>query len=266
MIKIGWFSSGRGDGSRGLLRFIQSRIENGELEANIEFVFSNRVRGESPGSDQFFDMVSQMGLPLFTLSSKEHRNKYSGSTEFSRQSYDEEVVRLLGDNTPDICVLAGYMLILSGFMCDKFPFLNLHPALPDGPVGTWQEVIWDLIANKATSTGAMMHLATTDVDRGPLVSYCTTSIVGPEFSNAWSEVEHGDLRDIRAIVGEELALFRQIREAEYLLEPYLIYETLRALGRRQIIISDGCVTNEFNLTVPLCLDNAITESLDVPID
>jgi len=266
LIKIGWFSSGRGEGSRGLLRFIQNRIESGNLEAKIEFVFSNRSRGEFAGSDQFFDMVSQMGLPLFTLSSKTHRNAYSGPTGFSRQSYDEEVVRLLRDNTPDICVLAGYMLILSGFMCDKFPFLNLHPALPDGPVGTWQEVIWDLIANKATSTGAMMHLATTDVDRGPLVSYCTTSIVGPVFSHGWSEVEHADLKHMQETVGEELALFKQIREAEYLLEPYLIYETLRALANRQIIISDGCVTNKSDLTVPICLDSAIAASLDVDSD
>ena len=60
MIKIGWFSSGRGEGSRGLLRFIQNRIESGNLEAKIEFVFSNRSRGEFAGSDQFFDMISQM--------------------------------------------------------------------------------------------------------------------------------------------------------------------------------------------------------------
>ena len=47
-------------------------------------------------------------------------------------------LNLLEDFRPDICVLAGYMLILGGAMCRQFHFLNLHPALPDGPIGTWQ--------------------------------------------------------------------------------------------------------------------------------
>ena len=42
MIDIGWFSTGRGEGSLGLLRFVQERISRGLLDARIGFVFSNR--------------------------------------------------------------------------------------------------------------------------------------------------------------------------------------------------------------------------------
>ena len=90
-----------------------------------------------------------------------------------RPDFDRLALDALDDYHPDICVLAGYMLILSEEMHHRFPFLNLHPALPDGPIGTWQEVTWELIDRRATRTGAMIHLATEALDRGPVVSYCT---------------------------------------------------------------------------------------------
>ncbi|GAH59253.1 unnamed protein product, partial [marine sediment metagenome] len=42
----------------------------------------------------------------------------------------------------------------------RYNMVNLHPAAPGGPTGTWQEVIWQLIENKAEETGVMMHLVT----------------------------------------------------------------------------------------------------------
>ena len=50
---------------------------------------------------------------------------------------------------PDLCVLAGYMLIVGEEMCQRYNMINLHPAAPGGPTGTWQEVIWQLIDSKA---------------------------------------------------------------------------------------------------------------------
>ena len=37
--KIGWFSTGRGDGSKALLRTACEAIKSGELNAEIEFVY-----------------------------------------------------------------------------------------------------------------------------------------------------------------------------------------------------------------------------------
>ena len=70
MLKVGWFSTGRGPGSRGLFQFIQQRIRAGILDASIEFVFSNRERGQAEGSDAFFALVDSYKLPLVTLSSR----------------------------------------------------------------------------------------------------------------------------------------------------------------------------------------------------
>ena len=45
MLRIGWFATGRGEGSQGLLRFVADAIGAGRLDAKIEFVFSNREPG-----------------------------------------------------------------------------------------------------------------------------------------------------------------------------------------------------------------------------
>ena len=270
MLNIGWFSTGRGEGSRGLLRFVQERIRQGQLDARIEFVFSNRVRGQARGSDEFFKLVDSYGLPLVTRSSAHYRRSRSTSGlnwADLRPDYDRLVLEDLKDYQPDICVLAGYMLIVSGEMCRRYPLLNLHPALPDGPIGTWQEVTWELIRQRASSTGAMIHLATEELDRGPVVSYCTAPISGPDFDEAWQCVEGRGLEEVRSAQGEELPLFQQIRRAQYRREPYLILETLRAVAEGRVQIQNGEALGPTgqplsqNRPPGLCLDTEIDAAM-----
>jgi len=241
MLDIGWFSTGRGPGSQGLLRFVQDRLEKGLLDARIQFVFSNREPGEAEGSDQFFELAENYGLNVATLSSSKFRREMGGRFADHRAEYDGRVMESLIGYQPDICVLAGYMLIVGGPMCRQYSLLNLHPALPDGPIGTWQEVVWRLIETRADMTGAMIHLATEEVDRGPLISYCTVPLSGPHIDEQWLAAEKRDLDKVKAEEGEEFALFQIIRQAEYEKEAYLLFETLRAVADGRVIIKDGQV-------------------------
>ena len=267
MLTLGWFSTGRGEGSRGLLRFVQERILRRQLEAEIQFVFSNREPGEAEGSDEFFRLVQGYEIPLVTFSSSHFRRAKGGRFSQHREEYDQEVMRLLHDYNPDVGVLAGYMLIVSGAMCRQRPLLNLHPALPDGPTGTWQEVIWSLIAQRAPQTGAMVHLATEEVDRGPLVSYCTAPIAGPLFDSYWQALAQKDLAQIKSSQGEDFALFQLIRQAEFRREPYLLFTTLQAIAAGEIAIRDGQVVDPQGHTLTavapkgLCLDQAIDRAM-----
>jgi folate-dependent phosphoribosylglycinamide formyltransferase PurN len=244
MLNIGWFSTGRGPGSQGLLRFVQDRLEQGLLDARIQFVFSNREPGEAEGSDQLFELARNYGLNVATLSSSKFRREMGGRFADHRTEYDGRVMKLLSGYQPDICVLAGYMLIIGGPMCRQYPLLNLHPALPDGPIGTWQEVVWRLIENRTDRTGAMIHLATEEVDRGPLISYCTVPLTGPQIDEQWLAAEKHDLDKVKGEVGEEFTLFQMIRQAEYEREPYLLFETLRAVADGRVSIRDGQVFYE----------------------
>ncbi len=270
MLNIGWFSTGRGEGSRGLLRFVQDRIERGLLDARIRFVFSNRDRGQAGGSDQFFQLVDGYSLPLVTRSSARFRRSRAASGlswEELRPEYDRLVLGDLKEFSPDVCVLAGYMLICGGELCRRYALLNLHPALPDGPIGTWQEVTWELIRQRVSRTGAMIHLATEELDRGPVVSYCTVPIAGPDFDEGWREVEGLGVDEVRASRGEEQPLFQQIRQAQYRREPYLILETLRALADGRVMIRDKRVLDSqgnvaLNAELPgLCLDEEIEKAI-----
>ena len=246
MLTIGWFSTGRGEGSFGLLRFMQERILGGEIDASIEFVFSNREPGEGKGSDRFFQQVQDYGLPLVNFSSRQFRRAVGGDFAEHRSEYDREVMARLSEFSPDLCVLAGYMLIVGPEMCQRYTMINLHPALPTGPIGTWQEVIWSLIDSREEKTGAMVHLVTQEVDRGPVVAYFTIPIVGGPFDDFWRQTGGKSRSELQTTYGEELPLFRLIREEEYRREPYLLAATLNALAKGtveavngKILASDG---------------------------
>ena len=271
MLNIGWFSTGRGEGSRGLLSFVRRRLIETGADARINFVFSNRERGEAEGSDEFFKLVDGYDIPLITHSSSAFRKAVGGPFSEHRDEFDQQVMDKLAALEPgieaDICVLAGYMLIVGGKMCRQYPLLNLHPALPDGPTGTWQEVVWSLIEARASETGAMVHLATEDVDRGPVLSYVTVPIAGPGFDRHWKSLQGKDLDGIKKTQGEEFALFQAIRREQYRREPYLLFETLRAVSQGEVAVRGGQVLDASGALLSrswpngLCLDRQIAEAM-----
>ena len=258
MLRLGWFSTGRGEGSRGFLRLIQGEVQAGTLDARIEFVFSSREHGEAEGSDCFFRLVEGYGLPLITLSSQRYRREHGGGPiSRHRDAYHREVMRLISGYQPDICVLAGYMLITSVEMCHRYTMLNLHPALPSGPPGTWQEVIWKLVEQKASQSGVMVHVATEVLDAGPVVTYCSFPIRGGAFDPLWREIESRSLESLRA-EGEGQPLFKQIRLEGMRRERPLLLETLKALAQRRLRV---CGTEVFDerggLVSGVCLNDEV---------
>ncbi len=267
MLSIGWFSTGRGAGSRGLLDFVQKRLIETGADARISFVFSNRGRGEAEGSDEFFELVDSYGIPTVTHSSAAFRKATGGPFSAHREEFDQQVIDKLAGREVDICVLAGYMLIVGGKMCRQYPLLNLHPALPDGPTGTWQEVVWSLIETRTAKTGAMVHLATEAVDRGPVISHVTVPITGPGFDHQWEYLQDKDLERIKKTEGEDFALFQAIRKEQYAREPYLLFETLRAVSQEEIIVRGGQVLDASGAPLSsskpngLCLDQRIAAAM-----
>jgi folate-dependent phosphoribosylglycinamide formyltransferase PurN len=244
-LRLAWFSSGRGPGSRRLLATVHDEIAAGRLDARIAVVFCNREPGQDPQTDLFLEQVRGYGLPLVTLSTKRFRRDRGERPARPgqplpgwRRDFDRDVVRLLEPYEFDIGVLAGYMLIASDLLCRRYDLLNLHPASPDGPPGTWQEVIWSLIDSGADHSGVRIHLATEELDMGPPVTYCTYPIRGAAFDEMWSDIERRGLDAVRAEDGEENALFREIRRHGVARELPLVIETLRAFAARRVRIVD----------------------------
>jgi phosphoribosylglycinamide formyltransferase-1 len=240
LLNIGWFSTGRDEAARQLLQAVQDKVRSGNINGKISFAFSNREPGEAKESDLFFELVRNYNIPLVCLSHKKF--KTVGKEKEWRIKYDREVNQKIAPFAPDLCVLAGYMLIVSEELCRKYDMINLHPAPPGGPAGSWQEVIWALIENKADTAGAMMHLVTPELDRGPVISYCLFSTKGKPFAEYWRK-------------DDKNMLFRLIRQHELAREFPLITLTLQSLSRgevsikgRRVIDAQGKLIRGYNLS------------------
>lgn len=247
-LQIGWYSTGRDPAARQLLAVVQNSIKRDELNAVISFVFCNRRRSEAEETARFFDLVGSYHLPLIYYSSREFISP-GGHNRFSpewRLEYDRGVMERLKGFRPDISVLAGYMLIVGEEMCQRYKMINLHPAAPGGPKGTWQGVIWQLIENQAEETGVTMHLVTPNLDEGPPATYCTFPIRGKPFDRHWKKIEGRSLDEIKRREGEKNRLFKLIREHGLEREFPLIIATLRAFseGRVRIDLAQQRIIND----------------------
>ncbi len=268
MYSIGWFSTGRDAAARELLSAVRDGIGKGEIKAEILFVFSDREEGEAKGSDLFFELVRSYQTPLVCFSSRkfEPQMREKGLKEglFSsllkewRLAYDREVMRRLEAFRPELSVLAGYMLIVGGEMCRKYDMANLHPAVPGGPAGTWREVIWQLMEERALETGVMMHLVTGELDKGPPVTYCKFPLRGGRFDELWRELEGRTVAEVQREEGARNPLFRLIREHGVRREIPLIIATIKAFAEGKVRIERGKVlTAEGEPSAGYCLTEEI---------
>ncbi len=260
MYKLGWFSTGRDKAARDLLEAVQSSIQLGEIKAEIVFVFSSREPGESEESDLFLRLVEDYHIPLVCFSYQKFKARREAPEVETlpqwRLDYDREIMVRLQGFHPDLCVLAGYMLIVGKEMCQRYDMINLHPAAPGGPAGTWQEVIWQLIDSEAEETGVMMHLVTPELDKGPPVTYCTFPIRGKPFDRYWDEIKGSSPQQIIKNQGENNHLFRLIREHGLAREFPLIISTVKVFseGRirispeKQVVDAEGRPVNAYSLT------------------
>ncbi len=231
VLKIGWFTTGRGEGSYGLLESTLNAIDSGELRGKITFVFVNRVKGQTDPTDRFLTLVRSHGIPLITLSSRDFRQSHNNDPWANlREVFDKAVIELLSPYDADIAVHAGYMLI-APLLCLEYLTLNLHPALPGGTIGMWQQAIWDVIDKRLDRTGAMIHVSTINVDEGPVIATTGFSVRGKEFDPLWKEIDGLDLKTLKQEQGEELGLFKAIRKAGLLRERPLLVETLKAVAQ-----------------------------------
>ena len=270
MIRLGWFSSGRDEAARNLLATIIKKRDEGVLDVSISFVFCNWEEGEEPGHadfadrQKFFDLVRSLDIPLINLSWKRFRAtlKDGGKAEW-RAAYGRKMRTMLYGNPFDIGIMAGYMLWIDNDTGVRFDLLNLHPALPGGPKGTWQEVIYKIIATRPERHGAMVLLRQPDMDQGPVVAFCSFSLLTPEYMKLWADMDqrHGsgsfDLLSKEEMENEELFL-RLRKEGERRELPLLTY-TIKMFADGLVTLCNGKLYEEGK---PLTGAYDLTEAVD----
>lgn len=202
-LRLGWFSTGQDQAAIDLFEIIFEAIADGTIDAVIPFCFTNREPGEAPDSDRFIIAVQDKGIPVISVSSAKFkpdaRAEARGNPDKMREwrlEYDREVMRALEGREADLNVLAGYMLIVGPEMCSRYTMINLHPALPGGPTGTWKQVIDEILRVGEPTTGAMMHLVTPELDRGPAITSFSFPVSGD-----FDEIRHqGVIRELPLIL------------------------------------------------------------------
>jgi phosphoribosylglycinamide formyltransferase-1 len=250
-VRVGWLSTGRDQAALNLLADIVARAQQDGVSLDIGAVFCDRERGEAPESDAFLDLVERLDLPLVTLSSRAswaEAQKLGVSRATWREEYHNGVMSLLVPHRLGVLVMAGYMLISGPSLGRRYPILNLHPALPTGPTGTWQEVIWRLLDEEADETGAMVHIATAELDRGPVVSYFRFSLHGSAWDPLWKQFREKrrtmSVAEIAVVEGEAEPLFAAIRRHGEVREIPLLYRTLREFAEGHLNTTKGAVFSE----------------------
>lgn len=261
IMKFGIWTTGRDEAALKLLKAIYDATKDGTIKGNISYIFCNRERGEGGWSDRIIDWSKEKAISLVSLSSSRFEPELKKNDfEEWRKRFHREARRALSGFSEDIRVLVGYMLILDADSCRDKPTINLHPAKPGGPKGTWQEVIWSLIKNDAVESGVIIHLVTPELDEGPPISYCTFKIKNGRLNNLWEEfrtkLKEKELPEIISIEGENNPLFSEIRRIGLKREfPLLIY-TLKILAEgkvrvegEKVIDREGRILKEgYNLT------------------
>jgi phosphoribosylglycinamide formyltransferase-1 len=138
------------------------------------------------GSGTLLDAMAASGLPIRLVMSDRHCpaeevaarhgiacevvERTDFSDQFDRDGFTKQVVEVLHAHEVDLVAMAGWGTILGPAAFDAYPgrILNTHPALLPAFPG-WHAVR-DALAYGVKVTGCTVHVATEQVDDGPILA------------------------------------------------------------------------------------------------
>lgn len=156
MLKVAVCVSGGGTN----LQAILDRVEDGTItNTEISLVISNK-----PGA-YALERAANKEIPSQVLVPKEFD---------SRESFGEELIRVLDEAEIDLVVLAGYLVILPENFVKAYEgrIINIHPSLiPShcGPGYYGLRVHESVLARGNKVTGATVHFVDEGTDSGPII-------------------------------------------------------------------------------------------------
>lgn len=141
---------------------LQKHIEDGAVPAEIHVVISSRknVLG--------VERAKEFGVPVEILT----RRKFRKDGVFDATAYSAALVDMLEPYAPDLIVMAGFMTRLASPLLDKYPTINVHPALLPmfGGEGYYGHHVHDAVLEAGVKvSGATVHYANGEYDRGPII-------------------------------------------------------------------------------------------------
>ncbi len=111
---------------------------------------------------------------------------YLDSAGKTREEYDEEILRLLRENSIGLVLLIGWMRILSKKLVDEYfgKMMNVHPSLlPAFGGGMDLNVHEEVLKSGVKITGATIHFVTEEADSGPIILQKTCEVADDDTSD-----------------------------------------------------------------------------------
>ncbi len=106
---------------------------------------------------------------------------------FDRDAYTLEVTKILQDTGIELVVMAGYGTVFGEAIHEAFPYriLNTHPALLPSFKG-WHAVD-EALAYGVKVTGCTIHVATLEVDAGPILAQEAVPVLDDDTADSLHE-------------------------------------------------------------------------------
>ena len=142
---------------------LADRIAAGSLDASIELVVSSQDRVAG------LERAQRRGLPGIVLP----RRTFVRDGVFDQHAYTEYLLRMISPVAVDLIVLAGFMSRLAPAIFDRYPVVNIHPALLPryGGKGMYGHKVHEaVLAAGDCESGCTVHFVDPEYDHGPIIA------------------------------------------------------------------------------------------------
>lgn len=266
-LQFGILTSLHDDDAVALLRALDGALSSGRIQAEVPCVLCNV--SERPTDERLAQRVEAVKAlkslkRLLFFPSREFQPQLREQARRDperlahwRAEHDRALLALLPRDVK-LYLSVGYMQILSAEILNVLDVLNLHPAIPHiGPIGMWPKVMEEqaerplpyllavpqerlaheipqIMSISYLKAGGMLHIATEETDRGPVISWYEFPLSSENLIRLWLAVtERVRSQGLERAKREPIwkALVSEIRREQFAGETPLIVLTLEKLSR-----------------------------------
>jgi phosphoribosylglycinamide formyltransferase 1 len=164
-------------------------IRTGRLDARIEIVVSSRDRAAG------IERGRERGLDVQVLP----RKQFVKDGIFDPDAYTAVLMELLTPRSIDLVVLGGFMSQLGRPLFDRYPVVNVHPALLPryGGAGMYGHHVHEaVLAAGESESGCTVHFADPEYDHGPILAQRRVAVVRDDTPDSLAERVQGAEREL----------------------------------------------------------------------
>ncbi len=143
------------------------------------------------------EIAGAAGIPTLLVARKDFRK----DGKFDREAYTKKVVEELQSRGIELIAMAGFMTVFSKPMFDACEgrILNSHPSLL--PAFKGESAVADALAAGVTETGTTIHVATMELDDGPILAQEKVPVMpGDTIETLWERIKVVERRLYPAVI------------------------------------------------------------------